>query len=116
MKWQDIVPLIISILVIILVAALQKYSKLAAAVTATMPLTAPLALWVVYSLNDGRQEATTQFAQSMLIGVIPTVGFLIALWLAARAGAKLGPMIGIGYGAWTAVLLLTLLLKNIFLR
>ena len=104
MKWQDVVPVIISILVIIL----------AAAVTATMPLTAPLALWVVYSLNDGRQEATAQFAQSMLIGVIPTVAFLIAVWLAARAGAKLGAMIGIGYGAWTAVLLLTLLFKNIF--
>ena len=100
MKWQDIVPIIISILV----AALQKYSKLAAAVTATMPLTAPLALWVVYSLNDGSRAATTQFAESMLIGVIPTVAFLIAVWLAARAGAKLGAMIGIGYGAWTAVL------------
>lgn len=116
MKWQDIIPIIISILVIIVVAVVQKYSKLAAAVTATMPLTAPLALWIVYSLNDGEREATAQFAESMVIGVIPTVGFLIAIWLAARAGVKLVPMIGIGYGVWTAVLLLTLLLKNLFLR
>ena len=43
MKTQDILPVILSIVVIILVAVFEKQSKLFAALTATMPLTAPLA-------------------------------------------------------------------------
>ena len=41
MKAQDILPVILSILVIILVVLLEKQSKLIAALTATMPLAAP---------------------------------------------------------------------------
>jgi hypothetical protein len=49
MKWQDVLPILASIVVIILVAIFERQSKLVAAITATMPLTAPLALWVVYA-------------------------------------------------------------------
>ena len=53
MKTQDILPVLLSIVVIILVAVLEKQSKFAAAITATMPIGATLALWIVYSANDG---------------------------------------------------------------
>jgi hypothetical protein len=106
MKWQDMVPVLISIVVIILVAVLQKQSKLAAAILSTMPLTAPLALWIVYSLNDGSQEVMGEFSLSLLVGAIPTFGFIVAVWLAARAGLGLAPILLYGYGAWGIVLLL----------
>ena len=104
MKWQDVVPVLISIVVIILVAVLQKQSKLAAAILSTMPLTAPLAVWIVYSLNEGSTAVMEEFSLSLLLGGIPTLGFMVAVWLAARAGLGLGGILLYGYGAWFVVL------------
>jgi hypothetical protein len=112
MKTQDILPVLLSILVIILVAAIEKQSKLFAALTATMPLTAPLALWIVYSSNAGDKTAVSQFSLSLLLGLFPTLAFLIAVWLAARAGLKLAPMILIGYGVWAVGATILYVLRN----
>ena len=100
MKWQEILPVVISIIVIILVAVLEKQSKLIAAFTATMPLTIVLALWIVYSSVGGEQQAVSQFILGLFLGIIPTVCFVIAIWLASRAGIKLIPMLIIGYAVW----------------
>ena len=100
MKLQDVLPVLLSIIVIILVAILEKQSKLIAALTATMPLAAPLALWIVYSSNAGEKTAVTQFSLSLLLGLIPTFAFLVTAWLAARVGMKLLPMIVTSYGVW----------------
>lgn len=100
MKLQDVVPVLVSIVVIILVAVLEKQSKLVAAISAVMPLTAPLALWIVYSSSGGERGAMIQFSQGLMLGLIPTFGFLIAVWLAARAGMRLVPMLLSGYAVW----------------
>lgn len=100
MKWQDFLPVLASILVIVLVAILEKQSKLVAAITATMPLTAPLALWIVCASVDGDRASMTEFSLGMLLGIIPTIGFLVIAWLATRAGVKLVPMILLGYSVW----------------
>jgi hypothetical protein len=91
MRSQDVVPVLLSIIVIILVAVLEKQSKLFAALTATMPLTAPLALWIVYSSNAGEKTAVTNFSLSLVLGLLPTLAFLVTVWFAARAGMKLAP-------------------------
>jgi len=113
MKSQDIIPVVLSIIVIILVAVLEKQSKLFAALTATMPLGAPLALWIVYSANAGNKETVSQFSLSLLLGLLPTLAFLVTVWLAARAGMKLGPMILTGYGVWMVGALILYLLRNV---
>lgn len=112
MKTQDIVPVILSILVIILVALLEKQSKLFAALTATMPLAAPLALWIVYSSNAGEKVAVEQFSLSLMLGLIPTFAFLVAVWLAARSGMKLVPIILTGYGVWATGAFVLYLLRD----
>lgn len=112
MRSQDVVPVVLSIIVIILVAVLEKQSKLFAALTATMPLTAPLALWIVYSSNAGEKTAVTNFSFSLVLGLLPTLAFLVTVWFAARAGMKLGPMIVTGYSVWAAGALLLYLLRN----
>jgi hypothetical protein len=112
MKSQDIIPILLSILVIILVAVLEKQSKLFAALVAVMPLAAPLALWIVYSSNEGDQVAIWQFSLNLLLGLLPTFAFLIAVWLAARAGMKLLPMILTGYGVWAVGATILYLLRN----
>lgn len=105
MKSQDIVPVVLSIAIIVAVAVLEKQSRLVAAVTAVMPMTAPLALWIVYSSVNGDRAVTAQFSLGMLLGILPTVAFLGAVWLAARSGMKLAPMIAIGYGVWAVGLM-----------
>ena len=113
MKTQDILPVLLSIIVIILVAVFEKQSKLAAAITATMPIGATLALWIVYSANRGERDTMEQFSIGLLIGIIPTIGFLVAAWLSARAGLKLIPMLLVGYTVWGVVLGLILIFRKI---
>lgn len=112
MKSQDVIPVLLSIVVIVLVAVLEKQSKLFAALTATMPLAAPLALWIVYSSNAGDRTAVSQFSLSLMLGLLPTMAFLVAVWLAARAGMKLIPMLFTGYGVWTIGATILYLLRN----
>jgi hypothetical protein len=113
MKTQDVLPVVLSIVVIILVAVLEKQSKLFAAITATMPLAAPLALWIVYSSSNGDKEAISRFTLSMFLGFLPTLAFIITVWLAARAGMKLVPMLLTGYGVWAAGAGILYLLRNL---
>ena len=113
MKTQDILPVLLSIIVIILVAVFEKQSKLAAAITATMPIGATLALWIVYSANRGERDTMEQFSTGLLIGIIPTIGFLVAAWLSARAGLKLIPMLLVGYTVWGVVLGLILIFRMV---
>lgn len=108
LRWNDFVPVLVSITVIILVAVLQRYSKPVAAVTATMPLTIPLALWIVYSSTNGDPASVESFTRGMVVGIIPTMAFAVALWLGARAGIKLGGLIGLGYSSWLVTLVVVL--------
>ncbi len=102
MRWQDVLPVAISMLVILLVAIVERHSRMAAALTATMPLTAPLALWVVYSAARGEQTAVSQFSLGLLLGILPTVVFLAVVWLGSRQGLRLAPLLLLGYAAWAA--------------
>ena len=112
MKTQDILPVVLSIVVIILVAVVEKQSKLFAALTATMPLTTSLAFWIVYSSNAGDKNVVSQFSLSLLLGLLPTLAFLITVWLAARAGMKLVPIILTGYGVWAVGAAILYLLRD----
>jgi len=112
MKSQDVIPVVLSVIVIILVAVLEKQSKLFAALTATMPLGIPLALWIVYSSNSGDKQVVSQFSLSLLLSFLPTLAFVITIWFAARAGMKLVPMLAIGYIVWGVGALILYLLRN----
>jgi hypothetical protein len=113
MKIQEILPVILSVLVIILVAVLEKQSRLFAAITATMPLTVPLALWIVYSSSGGERAAVADFGLNLVLGLVATFAFAIAVWLAARTGMKLVPILLTGYGVWGAVTVILLAVRNL---
>jgi hypothetical protein len=113
MKSQTVIPVILSILIIILVAILERHSRFFAAITATMPLGAPLALWIVYASVQGDQEAVSGFSLNMFLGFLPTMAFMLVVWIVARAGWKLGPMILSGYGAWGVGLLILVAVKRL---
>jgi hypothetical protein len=113
MKSQDVLPVLMSIAVIVLVAVVEKQSKLVAAITATMPLTVSLALWIVYASAEGDRSTVAQFSRGLLVGLIPTIGFMVSVWLTARIGLKLAPMLLIGYGVWGIVLTVVVLSRKV---
>ena len=113
MKIQEILPVAVSVLVIIMIAVIEKQSKTVAAITAVMPLTAPLAIWIVYSASGGEPAAMKAFTSGLVLGLVPTFGFAVAAWLAARSGMKLGPIILSGYGAWAVGTALILAVRKI---
>lgn len=100
MKFNEILPVGISITVLILVALIQRQSKVVAAVTATMPVTIPLALWIVYSSTRGERKQIELFAGGLVSGIIPTVMFVLAIWLSTRSGLKLIPTLLVSYLTW----------------
>ena len=99
-NWGQVGPVLISMGIIVLIAVLRAFSKTAAAITATMPINIVLALWIVYAAEGADQAAVVRFTESMLVGVGATVIFMGAVWLAARAGWGLVPMLLSGYLAW----------------
>jgi len=111
-KWQDVTPVVLSVVVIVFVAVIERQSKTVAAIAATMPLGVPLALWIVWAANKGDHGTMTEFSKGMVFGILPTVVFAVAAWLATRAGLKLAAVIGIGYAAWAVSLGLMSILRR----
>ena len=99
---RQILPVSISILVIVSIAVLRAHSKTLAAITTTMPLKIPLAVWIIYSAEGS--GPVPSFTGSLLVGMVATVIFAVVLWLAARAGMGILPMFGVAYLAWAATL------------
>ena len=100
MKWQEILPVLISIIIIILIAIVGKTSRFLAAITATMPINVALGMWIIYSSSGGDTKSVTEFSRGMLIAIVPTIGFLVTVWLASRAQLKIIPMLLLGYSVW----------------
>lgn len=113
MKTQDWLPVVASVVVIIMVAVLEKQSRLIAAITATMPLGIPLGIWIVHSSSQGDTKAVTEFTEGTLLGFLPTVGFIITAWLVARTGASLSKVLLSSYGVWGIGAILIVVAKRL---
>ena len=74
-----------------------------------------LALWIVHSSSEGEKSTVTGFSQSLIYGLLPTLAFVIAVWLAARAGMGLGPIILTGYAVWAMGSVLLYLIRRLLL-
>jgi hypothetical protein len=111
--WGQIAPVAVSILIIIAIAGLRAASKTLAAITATMPLNIMLALWIISAAENGEKEAMIRFTESMLVGVGATLVCVAGMWLAARVGWELVPMIVVGYLAWGGFLVVTFVVGKV---
>lgn len=115
MKTQDWLPVVISVIVIILVAVLEKQSRLIAAITATMPLGIPLSMWIVSSASRGDSAAMSEFSFGIILGIIPTIAFVITAWLVARSGGGLSKMLISGYSVWALGAVIMVAVKRFLL-
>jgi hypothetical protein len=101
---QKNLPVITSILIILLVAFLRERSRTLSAILATMPINMLLALWIVVGTPDITQEAMVQFVRSLIIGLIPSIVWLIVVFVMLRNGWTLLPAVLTGYGIWGALI------------
>lgn len=110
---QQIIPVVVSIALIIVIAVLRSKSETLAAITATMPVTVPLSLWIVYAGSGGDRISVTTFTEGLFITMLANVFFVGAIWLASRANWRLVPMLVAGYGVWGVMLALLLVLRRL---
>ncbi|MCL4246747.1 MAG: hypothetical protein KJ065_01205 [Anaerolineae bacterium] len=101
-----VLPVIVSILIIIGVAILRNQSRLLAAILATMPINIPLALWVLSTGDDFKQNDFLPVTQQMLVAIVPSLFFVVILYFTARSGWSLVPMLVASYLGWGIILLL----------
>ena len=100
------VTVVVSVVVVVLVAVLQERSRHLAAIIATMPLTAPLAMWIVFSASRGDQRQTADFVGSMLIGAVGSLLFVLACWFGLRQSWGFVLSLALASAIWLLVVLI----------
>ena len=103
---EKLVTVLLSVLIVVMVAVVQERSRHLAAIIATMPLTAPLAMWIVFSASRGDQRQTADFVGSMLVGIIGNVVFVLACWLGFRREWGFLTAVGFAAAIWLLIVLL----------
>jgi Cu/Ag efflux pump CusA len=104
MNFQKALPVVTSICIILIVAALRERSRTAAAIFASMPINIPLALWVVF----GNQipvdvPAESLFLRNIGIGLLTTLVWVGVVYVALQYGLGLLPAVVVGYVVWGAL-------------
>ena len=103
MTRERVVPVVLSVLVIVLVAVVQERSRHLAAIIATMPLTAPLAMWIVFSATRGDHSQTADFVGSMFGGFVGSLVFVVACWFGFRQQWSFPLVLAFGAATWLAI-------------
>lgn len=99
------VTVLLAVLVVIVVAVVQERSRHLAAIIATMPLTAPLAMWIVFSASGGDRRQTAEFVRSMVIGSVASLVFVLACWFGMRQAWGFWPSVALASVIWLLVVL-----------
>ncbi|MCA9911867.1 MAG: hypothetical protein KC496_00895 [Anaerolineae bacterium] len=111
-SWGEVLPVLVSIAILIAIAVLRHYSETLTAIASVMPLNVPLGIWIFMSAGDKTSADLTRFTEALLWNIIPTLIFLVLAWWLSRAGYSLFVVIGGGYVAWGAGLLMIALLRG----
>jgi hypothetical protein len=111
---ERVVPVVLSVLIIVLVAVVQERSRHLAAILAAVPLTAPLAMWIVYSATQGDHSQTADFVASMFVGFAASVVFVAASWFGFRQQWSFPVVLVFGLAIWLAIVLLPSLVGRWF--
>ena len=110
---EKVVPVVVSVVIIVLVAAIQERSRELAAIAAVMPLTMPLAAWIVFSATGGDHRQTAEFARSMLAAYVPPLVFVLTLWYGFRQAWSFPLVIVLAFGVWAALVALPYLVRRL---
>lgn len=100
MSTQRIIQLFISFGILTLIAFLSEKSRVIASTVAVMPLNITIALWFIANSPGNDAALTADFTRMMLIGLVPTIFFIVTCWFGFRQGWSLGRVLVLGYGVW----------------
>jgi hypothetical protein len=105
MNLQKTLPVVTSIVIILVVAALRDRSKTLATIFATMPINMPLALWVLTG-NIGADDnaAIATYVRAFIIGLVPAFIWLGVVYLGLKLGWSLLGAIAGAYGVWVVLI------------
>jgi uncharacterized membrane protein (GlpM family) len=110
---EKTLPVVASVVIIVLVAVVQQRSRDLAAILSSVPLTAPLAAWIVFSASGGDHQQTAQFVRSMLAASIATVIFVLACWYGLRQQWPFPVVMAIAFGLWGVLVAVPYLVRRI---
>lgn len=109
---EKLLPVVVSVVIIVLVALVQEWSRELAAILAVMPLTVPLATWIVFSSSGGDHQQTSAFVSSMFAAYLPTLVFVAALWYGLRQAWPFALVIVFAFGVWAALVALPYVVRR----
>ncbi|NJR12639.1 hypothetical protein HC776_01800 [bacterium] len=111
--WTKVLPVVISMLIILAVAVLRKYSPLFATIAAVMPINIPLAVAIVYlgMPDEERAAQMPPFASGLAINLLPTFLFTVVVWWMFHQGYGLWITLIVSYIVWALGLGLLLALR-----
>ncbi len=104
---ERVVTVLLSVLIVVLVAVVQERSRHLAAIIATMPVTAPLAMWIVFSASRADQRQTADFVGSMVVGSVASLVFVVACWFALRQAWGFPVTLAVASAIWLLIVLLS---------
>ena len=114
--WARVTPVLMSMVIIALVAIARNYSRGLAVVLATMPINLPLAMYVIFDAHPEDQAGFSSFIGGLVVGLIPTMVFIVTAYAASRVGWTFWPVIGAGYSAWAVCFIVIWLVQRITAR
>ena len=106
-------PVVASVAIIVLVAIVQERSRDLAAIVATLPLTAPLAAWIVFSASGGDHPHTAEFVRSMLAASIANVLFIVACWYGLQQRWPFALVMLVAFGVWGVLVAVPYLVRRV---
>jgi uncharacterized membrane protein (GlpM family) len=110
---EKALPVIASVAIIVLVAIVQERSRDLAAIVATLPLTAPLAAWIVFSASGGDHQHTAHFVRSMLAASIANVLFVIVCWYGFQQRWPFVVVMVVAFAVWGILVAVPYLARRI---
>jgi len=110
---EKLLPVVASVVIIVAVAVVQDRSRAMAAVVAMVPLTAPLAAWIVYSASAGNHQHTAQFVRSMLAASVANVLFIVVFWYGLRQQWLFPVVVVVAFGVWGVLVALPYLVRRL---
>jgi uncharacterized membrane protein (GlpM family) len=106
MMRDRVLPVALSVVIIVLIAVVQERSRYLGAIIATMPLTAPLAMWIVFAASRGDQRQTADFVGSMVIGFVGGLVFVLVCWVGLRREWGFVPTVAVAMVVWAGIVAL----------
>jgi hypothetical protein len=100
-----ILEIVISLAIIVIITFIGDRFRGFGGIIASMPLTIPMTLVIVFLNTSRSHDATAQFLRSAVGGIFATAVFTLVAWLTVRRHWPIPWVIASGYAAWGVTVL-----------